>query len=113
MNLFMQKELSLHKISFATMANGVDEKVGFGELLGAYLPYYAEMSDYTHAGHDAVVQRLADDGGVEPTYPEARVRALVVQSCYVIVQHYEIVCNAKGHQRAFEELVKLFDTIPS
>jgi hypothetical protein len=113
MNLFMKNEFSLHKIGFAAMANAVDEKVGLGARLALYLPDYAKLCDYTHAGHDAVVQRLANDGGIEPTYPESRVRALVSLSSQVLVQHYEIVCNDKGHQASVKVLVKLFDTIQS
>jgi hypothetical protein len=113
MNLFMKNDFSLHKIGFATMAGAVDAKVGVGERLALYLPKYAKWCDYTHAGHDAVVQRFAKDGGIEPTYPESRVRALVVSSSQAIIQHYEIVCDHKRHHVSVEALMKLFESIQS
>jgi hypothetical protein len=40
MTRFMKKELSLHKIGFAAMANAVDDKVGLGARVALYLPDY-------------------------------------------------------------------------
>lgn len=111
MNRFMRNNFSLHSIGFAAMARAVDEKKGFGTRLSLFVPYHAQLSDYTHSGHDAVAQRIANDGGVEPTYPESRIRALVAQSSMALVLHYQIVCEAKGYQSNFDSLAELFASI--
>jgi hypothetical protein len=111
-NRFMRNDFNLHSIGFSDMARAVDEKSSSGIRFGLFVPHYAKLCDYTHTGHDAVVHRIAKDGGIEPTYPESRIRALVSQSSIALVLHYEVVYSAKGDQSNFDALAELFDSIP-
>jgi hypothetical protein len=96
---FMRNEFALHSVGFAAMATAVDEKSRFGPRLGSFIPFYAKLCDYTHTGHDAVVQRFAKNGSIEPTYPESRIRALVSQSSMALVLHYENMATPQENSK--------------
>lgn len=106
---FMKREFRLDSIGFKNMASEVDEKHAYGPRFEPFANYYGEMSDYTHSGHDAVAHRIGSDGGVEPTYAESRIRALLYQSTIAVITHYQILTSAIGDQAHFEALTDLFN----
>ena len=109
---FMKRELDLSSIGFKNMAASVDVVVGEGVWLSSFLGIYKQMCDYTHTGHDAVACRLAGDGGIEPTYPEDRVRTLVITSARIVLLHFITACKHAGHKDSVIKLTAAFTLLP-
>lgn len=109
---FMKRELDLSSIGFKSMAESVDVAVGEGVWLSSFLGIYKQMCDYTHTGHDAVACRLASDGGIEPTYPEERIRTLVVTSARIVLLHFITACKRVGHEESAAKLTEAFTLLP-
>ncbi|MBB5329806.1 DUF6988 family protein [Tunturiibacter gelidoferens] len=107
MERFMMRSFDLGSIKFSTMAGDVDRAAGIGRRMEDFTGVYRQMCDFTHTGHDAVVRRLAPDGGIEPTYPEEKIRLLVTQAASVALLHFIVVCKATAHDDVVPRLMEL------
>lgn len=116
---FMKHELKLDSSPFRnkrppqkSMADAVDQQLGFVVRLGLYGQFYSQMSDYAHTGHDAVSQRVnAQQMSIEARYPPAQVVALLTQASQVTVLHLEVMCAAVGEDERVRALTQLFQTL--
>ena len=108
MESFMKRDFNLGSLGFPAMAKAVDNKTGLEGYMARFNDFYREMSDYTHTGHDAVVHRLAKDGGIEPTYPERKIRRLVTQAARITLLHFVVVSRAMGDAASESRLCEVF-----
>jgi hypothetical protein len=113
MEQFMNRTLDLSRIRFRTMAAEVDCAAQIGRHMEDFADVYRQMCDYTHTGHDAVVHRFAADGGIEPTYPEEKIRLLVTEAAQITLTHFVVVCTATAHDDSVSRLLELFDLLGS
>lgn len=109
---FMKRELDLSSIGFKNMCDSVDAVVGKGVWLASFHGVYKGLCDYTHTGHDAVAHRIAKDGGIEPTYPEERVRTLVVMAARIVLLHFITACEHTDHEESVTKLAQAFALLP-
>ena len=115
---FLERKLQLDSSPFRTnkpgkqdMARELDVRLGLTNRFELYAPFYSQMCDYTHTGHEAVARRISSDGGIEPSYPESQIRSLLSHASMAVVLHYEILCDALGEQERLDALVQLFAQI--
>ena len=109
---FMKRKLDLSSVGFKNMITEIDSALGTDAFLSAYQGVYKQMCDYTHTGHDAVVCRLANDGGIEPNYSEERIRNLVTQAACLVLPYFILVYSRTGHERAATKLRKAIALLP-
>lgn len=107
---FAQKSLQLDSNPFKRMAAQLDEKHGLMRFAD-YEPFYAQMCDYAHTGHDAICRRTYGYGALLPKSTEPQIRALLSQSCLALVIHFEVLCDALGDQHRFDQLALIAASI--
>ena len=110
--LFMKRRFHFEGIGFKQMTSALDESATpETKVLSTFNEYYQNLCDYTHSGHDAVYHRIAEDGGVEPTYDEDRVRLLLTTATRVIVYHYLMACRYTGHTDEESRLTYMYNVV--
>ncbi len=108
---FASKEWRFESSPFKTMGPDLDAFTGKPRF-ASYQPFYSQMCDYTHTGHDAVARRShrADDL-VRILAAEAQIRALLFQSSAALVEHHEVLCDLSGDIERVEKLRKMHSEI--
>ena len=70
------------------------------------------------AQYPFVTQRVASpkacakDGGIEPTYPEERVRTLVLTAARIALLHFITACEHTDHEESVTKLAQAFALLP-
>ena len=57
---------------------------------------------------DTICHRIAEDGGIEPVYPEEKVRLLVTEAARLTLVHFVHVCTTTAHDDSVSKLLELF-----
>ena len=104
---FMKRELDLGSIGFTRLTDAIDAEMGVGGFLAAFQPYYKQMCDFTHTGHDAIAVRMSDSEQ-EALYSEDRVRSLLITVARVTLIHFANICGALSMRETKNAVVQLF-----